>query len=116
MEVIMYNFDDDQFWIACNEEEINHIFLPMLSEIHTKHYHKIIQQNKTQDKEYWEMIMKTTGTEEKYHCYFNVSRDLKTCFPTQQPYYPFANLWNGYSTFEKMKIKTIHSLSELKYL
>ncbi len=38
----MYNPDDDQFWIGCNEEEVNRIFLPMLSEIHTKHYHKII--------------------------------------------------------------------------
>ncbi len=87
----------------------------MLSERHTKLYHKIIRQNEIQNKEYWKMIIKAMDTEEKYHCYFNVSRDLKTCFPTE-PHYPFSNLWNGYSPFEKMKIKTIYSLSELKDL
>jgi len=115
MKVIACRPEDNQFWIGCTEEEVINIFLPILSEESIQSYIRIQQHANDHDEEYWKAVKNATGINEIFHAYFNVSRDTKVCFP-EKPHFPFANLWNGYSPFRKMDIKTINSLDELKEL
>ena len=115
MKVIACRPSDNQFWIGCNIEEAVNIFLPLLSKEHILSYNRIVNMKDKYDKKYWKAVMEATDTDEIFHAYFNVSRDTTICFP-EAPHFPFANLWNAYSPFKKMDIKTINSLDELKNL
>jgi hypothetical protein len=115
MKVIACRPRDDQFWIGCNEEEAISLFLPLLSKEAILKYNRIVHQKEEYNIEYWTSVMDATETNEIFHAYFNVSRDSKICFP-EAPHFPFANLWDAYSPFKKLDIKTIHSLAELKNL
>lgn len=115
MKVLACRPGDDQFWIGCDLEEANNIFLPHLSKEAVENYERMVNQIGNHSKEYWNAVMDATETDEIFHAYFNVSRDASICFP-QVPHFPFANLWNGYSPFRKIDTKTIHSLDELKNL
>lgn len=115
MKVIACRPRDDQFWIGCNEEEAINIFLPLLSKEAFLSYNRIVHMKEKYDQEYWKAVMAATDSDEIFHAYFNVSRDHKICFP-EAPHFPFANLWDAYSPFKKMDIKTIYSLDELKNL
>ncbi len=115
MKVIACRPRDDQFWIGCNEDEAINVFLPLLSKDAILSYNRIVHQKRELGEEYWRAVKNATGMNEIFHAYFNVSRDTKICFP-EVPHFPFANLWDAYSPFRKIDIKTISSLEELKDL
>ncbi|GAB4287455.1 MAG: hypothetical protein Kow0068_13210 [Marinilabiliales bacterium] len=115
MKVIACRPKDNQFWIGCSEEEAKTIFLPLLSESEKENYKIIAEDIKHKSEAYWNAVKEILNTEEKYHAYFNVSRDLSICYP-ERPHFPFANMWDGYSPFRKIDQKTIYSLDELKEL
>jgi len=122
MTIISYRPYDDQFWIACTQEEAEKWFVPLLDEQRLRQYLDVLKMNEERkrgkpdwDAEYNQMIKETMKVDEVAYAYFNVSRDLSVCY-SDVAHHPFHQLWNGYSPFEYCDHVDIKTPDELKHV
>ena len=120
MTIISYRPDDDQFWIACTQEEAEKWFVPLLNERWLRLYHEVLLTNERRkqceperDKEYNQIIKDAMQVDEVAYAYFNVSRNLSVCY-SDVAHHPFHQLWNGYSPFCLCDHIVINTPDELK--
>ena len=122
MEVISCRPGQGQFWVACNKEEAEKWFVPLLDKSHLKQFNDVLMMNEERKigdaeyaLEYERMIKETMEVNEVAYAYFNVSLDISICY-SDVAHHPFHQLWNGYSPFRKCDHIVIDSLEELKNL
>lgn len=117
MILLNYRPGDDQFWIGCTFEEAEANMLPLMSPVEVQKYHdlKSRRSSLSEDEQYMQTIRECYDISEVPKAYFNVSRDLKVCYP-EFPLFPFAGQWNGYSPFVNCDHVEIHDLGELKQM
>ena len=119
MKIISYRPTDDQFWIACNKEEAEKWFIPLLDENGLRqlndwfHLYEICKGGPDQGQEYESIVKEMMGVDEIAYAYFNVSRDLSVCY-ADVAHHPFHQLWNGYSPFCPCDHVEINSPTDLK--
>lgn len=117
MILLSYRPDDDQFWIGCTFEEAETSLLPLMGpgDVQKYHDHKSRYSESSRDEEYMQTIRDCYGINDVPQAFFNVSRDLKVCYP-EFPLFPFAGQWNGYSPFVECDHVDVHEMSELKQI
>jgi len=93
----------DAIWIEATEVEAEKLIFPYLSP-------KLIKKSKDLSEKCFE-VEKILGSPAKSFC-FLISKDLTNIHPCHARY-PFHQLWNGDSPFEKMQIVTLISLSDI---
>ena len=67
------------------------------------------------NEDYIKSLRKCYGINVVPEAFFNISRDLKVCFP-EFPLFPFAGQWNSWNPFVDCDHVEIQDLSELKEL
>lgn len=93
----------DAFWIECTEKEAKHnVFLYLSQELQ--------QQAENLGKQGKEMAIED-GYPPRSFC-FLVTKDLSSIQPFWI-YYPFGNLWNGYSPFISLPAQEIKCIEEV---
>ena len=119
MKIISYRPSDDQFWIACNKQEAEKWFIPLLDENGLRqlndwfHLYEIRKGGADHGQEYESLVKEMMGVDEIAYAYFNVSRDLSVCY-ADVAHHPFHQLWNGYSPFCPCDHVEINSPADLK--
>ena len=119
MKIISYRPFDDQFWIACNKEEAEKWFIPLLDEWGRKQldtWFRLYSDRKRDSdngKRYEDMVKEAMGVDEIAYAYFNVSRDLSVCY-ADVAHHPFHQLWNGCSPFHLCDHVDIDTPEDLK--
>lgn len=118
MKIFFYRPNDDQFWIGCSEEEAESLILPKMKKDAILSYLSWLRYSKrdkrsTRMTAMYRKLYGLKSIKQMPEVFFNVSRDLKVCFP-QEPYFPIGPMWNAYSPFRLCDHKTIESLGELK--
>lgn len=119
MKIISYRPEDDQFWIACNKEEAEKWFIPLLDEQGLKglndwfRFYEDRKRGPDRGEEYESNVKGVMGVDEIAYAYFNVSRDLSVCY-AGVAHHPFHQLWNGYSPFCPCDHVEINSPADLK--
>jgi hypothetical protein len=93
----------DAIWIEATESEAEQFIFPYLSQ-------KLIQKSKELSDEWFE-IAKKLGNPARPFC-FLASKNLINIYPCHI-HYPFHQLWNGDSPFEKMPIVNLRSLNDI---
>ena len=94
------------FWVECTYEEALNVIYPRLSE------EEIQISNREADYYHDDSLLVKLGIDPRYKYCFIISKDLHRIIP-RHPYFPFHQLWNGYSPFVKYGKREIFSLEEL---
>ena len=115
MKILAYRKKEDQFWIACNQEEAERWFLPRLNseglDCFKNIKEEIVHWNEEKRAVCMDM-MKLLGVDDLDYAYFNVSRDLSVCY-SGHPYYPVSPWWTTGSPYVDMDLAIIKSPDEL---
>ena len=121
MKVIACCPGSGEFWIACNKEEAEKWFIPLLDENGLRNLDNWFRlyashkEGEDQGKHYEKTIKEVMRVNEIAYAYFNVSRDLSVCY-ADVAHHPFHQLWNGYSPYCLCDQVEIQSPDELKDL
>ena len=119
MQIISCIPEANKFWIACNKEEAEEWFIPLLDESGLEclnNWFQLYEDRKSNidhGKEYEQIIKDMMGVKEIAYAYFCVSRDMSDCY-AEVAHHPFHQLWNGYSPFRRCDPIDISSPEELK--
>ena len=95
--------DGDAFWLEATEQEAREQVFPLLSSENVAASEKDAHESGA--------LAAMAGNPDHTFC-FLVTADLKFIRPFKAGY-PFHQLWNGYSPFEKIDSKEIMDLSEI---
>lgn len=117
MTILNYRPADDQFWIGCTYEEAEEMMLPLMDRDRILKYHELKRAYRwvLKNEDYIRSLRKCYGINVVPEAFFNISRDLKVCFP-EFPLFPFAGQWNSWNPFVNCDHAEIQDLSELKEL
>lgn len=116
MIILNYRPSDDQFWIGCTFEEAESKIISLMNRNDILKYLDLKKGEYCKlSKEYVQGIRECYGINEIPEAYFNISRDLKVCYP-EFPLFPFAGQWNAYCPFVDCDHVEIKDLSELKQI
>ena len=117
MTILNYRPADDQFWIGCTYEEAEEMMLPLMDRDRILKYHELKRAYRCvlKNEDYIKSLRKCYGINVVPEAFFNISRDLKVCFP-EIPLFPFAGQWNSWNPFVDCDHVEIQDLSELKEL
>ena len=117
MTILNYRPADDQFWIGCTYEEAEEMMLPLMDRDRILKYHELKREYRSylKNEDHIRSLRKCYGINVVPEAFFNISRDLKVCFP-EFPLFPFAGQWNSWNPFVNCDHAEIQDLSELKEL
>lgn len=117
MTILNYRPADDQFWIGCTYEEAEEMMLPLMDRDRILKYHELKRAYRSylKNEDHVRSLRKCYGINVVPEAFFNISRDLKVCFP-EFPLFPFAGQWNSWNPFVNCDHAEIQDLSELKEL
>ena len=117
MTILNYRPADDQFWIGCTYEEAEEMMLPLMDRGRILRYHELKREYRSylKNEDHVRSLRKCYGINVVPEAFFNISRDLKVCFP-EFPLFPFAGQWNSWNPFVNCDHAEIQDLSELKEL
>lgn len=117
MTILNYRPADDQFWIGCTYEEAEEMMLPLMDRDRILKYHELKRAYRSylKNEDHIRSLRKCYGINVVPEAFFNISRDLKVCFP-EFPLFPFAGQWNSWNPFVNCDHAEIQDLSELKEL
>ena len=117
MTILNYRPADDQFWIGCTYEEAEEMMLPLMDRDRILRYHELKREYRSylKNEDHVRSLRKCYGINVVPEAFFNISRDLKVCFP-EFPLFPFAGQWNSWNPFVNCDHAEIQDLSELKEL
>ena len=117
MTILNYRPADDQFWIGCTYEEAEEMMLPLMDRGRILRYHELKREYRSylKNEDHIRSLRKCYGINVVPEAFFNISRDLKVCFP-EFPLFPFAGQWNSWNPFVNCDHAEIQDLSELKEL
>lgn len=117
MTILNYRPADDQFWIGCTYEEAEEMMLPLMDRDRILRYHELKREYRSylKNEDHIRSLRKCYGINVVPEAFFNISRDLKVCFP-EFPLFPFAGQWNSWNPFVNCDHAEIQDLSELKEL
>ena len=117
MTILNYRPADDQFWIGCTYEEAEEMMLPLMDRGRILRYHELKREYRSylKNEDHIRSLRKCYGINVVPEAFFNISRDLKVCFPVF-PLFPFAGQWNSWNPFVDCDHVEIQDLSELKEL
>lgn len=116
MKILDYRKEEDQIWVGCSREEAETLFLPNLNKESLDDFERLLEERLMWSLEFTSIVlgmMRMMGHASFAYAYFNVSRDLTVCNPTD-PYYPVSPWWNGYSPFVGCDHVEISSIEELR--
>ena len=115
MTILNYRPADDQFWIGCTYEEAEEMMLPLMDRGGILRYHELKREYRSylKNEDHVRSLRKCYGINVVPEAFFNISRDLKVCFP-EFPLFPFAGQWNSWNPFVDCDHVEIQDLSDLK--
>ena len=115
MVILSQNRTDRSFFVGMTKDEYYTFIKPILGNTNQNIEKEQIMLHYTEnmDEDYEKIIKEIYGYNEIFEVYVSVKKDLSSAF-LAEPNYPFGNLWNGYSPWERFPTKEIKDINEIK--